>query len=306
MIMNFKQQGQAGLIQAHGYNGDMSFDGQTVTITQGKAGERQHGWSTSSFPVSSVSSVIISDAHMLTNGSIAFVLRDADGADTETPENAGLAQKADYPWIVIFTRKQASDVSSFAAAIDAAKPDEPTPIDAAGTVEWEKDKHREAWLGIKANGYHVKDFHGKAFDWVSLNEKTITHGDETKSLIGVHATYETISEMKSRITATRLLALGPLALAAQKKSGGEQVVNIEGPDFFWAVDVQNEKKAEARQFAAKVNDLANQLTPAPALPDHQPSAADNAASLMGLADLHAKGIITDEEFAAAKAKALGI
>ena len=41
--------------------------------------------------------------------------------------------------------------------------------------------------------------------------------------------------------------------------------------------------------------------PAPAAP-----ADDTSAKLQELADLHAKGVLSDEEFAAAKAKALGI
>ena len=42
--------------------------------------------------------------------------------------------------------------------------------------------------------------------------------------------------------------------------------------------------------------------PAPAAP----AADDTSAKLHELADLHAKGILSDEEFAAAKAKVLGI
>jgi len=44
--------------------------------------------------------------------------------------------------------------------------------------------------------------------------------------------------------------------------------------------------------------------PAPAAP--AAPADDTSAKLEELADLHAKGVLSDEEFAAAKAKALGI
>lgn len=44
--------------------------------------------------------------------------------------------------------------------------------------------------------------------------------------------------------------------------------------------------------------------PAPAAP--AAPADDTSAKLQELADLHAKGVLSDEEFAAAKAKALGI
>ena len=36
------------------------------------------------------------------------------------------------------------------------------------------------------------------------------------------------------------------------------------------------------------------------------SGSDDSAKLMELADLHAKGVLTDEEFAAAKARILGL
>ena len=45
--------------------------------------------------------------------------------------------------------------------------------------------------------------------------------------------------------------------------------------------------------------------PAPAVAPAAP-ADDTSAKLQELADLHAKGVLSDEEFAAAKAKALGI
>ena len=44
--------------------------------------------------------------------------------------------------------------------------------------------------------------------------------------------------------------------------------------------------------------------PAPAAP--AAPADDTSAKLQELADLHAKGVLSDEEFAAAKAKVLGI
>jgi hypothetical protein len=51
------------------------------------------------------------------------------------------------------------------------------------------------------------------------------------------------------------------------------------------------------------------LPPAPAPPAPPPAAAssrDSIADLKGLAELHASGVLNDEEFAAAKAKILGI
>jgi Short C-terminal domain len=44
----------------------------------------------------------------------------------------------------------------------------------------------------------------------------------------------------------------------------------------------------------------------PRVPAVAPASTDTAAELKKLADLHASGVLTDEEFAAAKKEALGI
>jgi len=64
---------------------------------------------------------------------------------------------------------------------------------------------------------------------------------------------------------------------------------------------QNEKYAQqaAEQQAAAAPQTVYVEAPAPA-------ADDTTAKLQELANLHAQGILSDEEFAAAKAKALGI
>jgi membrane protease subunit (stomatin/prohibitin family) len=61
---------------------------------------------------------------------------------------------------------------------------------------------------------------------------------------------------------------------------------------------QNEKYA-AQDQAAYDQQMAQQQAAAPAEPDQN-------AELQNLANLHAQGVLTDEEFSAAKAKVLGI
>ena len=61
---------------------------------------------------------------------------------------------------------------------------------------------------------------------------------------------------------------------------------------------QNEKWA-AQDQAQYDQQMAQQQAAAPAEPDQN-------AELQNLANLHAQGVLTDEEFAAAKAKVLGI
>jgi hypothetical protein len=62
-----------------------------------------------------------------------------------------------------------------------------------------------------------------------------------------------------------------------------------------------QQQAEAQAYEAQAAQ-AQYAAPAPAAPAEDPTMAE----LQKLASLHASGILTDEEFAAAKAKALGI
>jgi hypothetical protein len=69
-----------------------------------------------------------------------------------------------------------------------------------------------------------------------------------------------------------------------------------------------EGKAEAQQAAAQqaaAQQAAAQQEAVPP-PADAPAEDDQVARLKQLADLNAQGILTDEEFAAAKAKVLGI
>jgi hypothetical protein len=64
----------------------------------------------------------------------------------------------------------------------------------------------------------------------------------------------------------------------------------------------------ARRQAARYDDQQpQQAAPPPEAPQAAaPAESDDAAKLQELAQLHANGVLTDEEFAASKAKILGI
>jgi putative oligomerization/nucleic acid binding protein len=66
----------------------------------------------------------------------------------------------------------------------------------------------------------------------------------------------------------------------------------------WAAQEQGQYDQQQAAYDAGVQ--AAQAQPA------APAAADPNAELQNLANLHAQGVLTDEEFAAAKAKILGI
>jgi hypothetical protein len=62
----------------------------------------------------------------------------------------------------------------------------------------------------------------------------------------------------------------------------------------------------ARRQAGAAQAQAAAAAPAPAAAPAAPAGGDSSAKLQELANLHAQGVLTDDEFAAAKAKVLGI
>lgn len=83
-------------------------------------------------------------------------------------------------------------------------------------------------------------------------------------LAGLTARVEDSGTLNRRITATRLVALGPFALAAKKKQDDREVyLTVEGPDvaILRTVQMRNRPLAgtQAREFAAKLNLRSRQL-----------------------------------------------
>ena len=65
-------------------------------------------------------------------------------------------------------------------------------------------------------------------------------------------------------------------------------------------------RVQRRQAARYDQQDAQQYQEQPQQAQAPPEAEDDAAKLQNLAQLHTQGVLTDEEFAAAKAKLLGI
>src|SRR5690554_2939951 len=98
------------------------------------------------------------------------------------------------------------------------------------------------------------------FSDVTLRKGRVQRGREEHPLDGVVARVESGSDLEKRVTATRLIALGVFAFMAKKRTGGEAYLTIEGPGFFWTVEVDRKKRSQAQAFAAKVNDQARRVT----------------------------------------------
>jgi hypothetical protein len=103
--------------------------------------------------------------------------------------------------------------------------------------------------------------------------------------------------------------LGPLGLwAGRAKVEHHQVDSrelhlvVEGDDWAFVQQLAPSMFAAAKDFAAKVNGAARNLSAPPSLNDGR---ASFVYQLRELADLHQTGALTDEEFASAKAKLVG-
>lgn len=107
--------------------------------------------------------------------------------------------------------------------------------------------------------------------------------------------------------------LGTIKLIARRPTGDEVVLLEDIPNFREGVHVINEKADEARhRLITREHTQHVNYTGAPPVamqvqsPSATPAPSGPAEQITKLAELHQAGILTDEEFAAAKAKALGL
>ena len=142
----------------------------------------------------------------------------------------------------------------------------------------------------------------------TLTNNSIQKGAEEKSLNNVVARVESGSELQSRVTMTRLVALGIFAFAAKKKKGGEKYLTIDGPDFVWTAEIKRDKKDinKAMNFAAQINTNAKntgaKVSPNPiATSSPSLSVVEELKKFKELLDL---GVINQEEFEIQKSKLL--
>lgn len=114
-------------------------------------------------------------------------------------------------------------------------------------------------------------------------------------------------------TALSVLPLDSVTGISSVKDGNRVLVTVSTPSMALPLNLP---KKEAEQIARTLNNLVStakahhqaqtvtvQMAPAPTAPSTPPT--DAASQLQKLAELHQQGVLSDEEFAAAKAKALG-
>jgi len=93
------------------------------------------------------------------------------------------------------------------------------------------------------------------FGGIILKRDKLDYKGEGGPVAGAMARVETASDVRRRVTATRVLAIGIFALAAKKKSG-HVYLTVEHPDYAFMVEVPVKKETKAREFATKINNAA--------------------------------------------------
>jgi len=121
-----------------------------------------------------------------------------------------------------------------------------------------REKHeRHARIGYGQNAGRVNDKGGYGVTVhddgrVTIGDPTIGDYQETR-LPGLHAELETLESAQSRVTATRLLALGVLAFAVPKRDR-RRIMVLTAPEGFEAVVlVDATDEVHLRQWVAWLN-----------------------------------------------------
>jgi Short C-terminal domain len=127
---------------------------------------------------------------------------------------------------------------------------------------------------------------------------------ESVPLSGARATVETAGQLDKRVTATRLMLTGPLALGLRKKKDNRKLfLTIEGEGAGFVVEVHPNLERKARQFATRINAAASSPMASP--PTQATPTDDPVEQIRKLGELREQGLLTPEEFETKKADLLG-
>lgn len=143
---------------------------------------------------------------------------------------------------------------------------------------------------------------------LEVKDNALIFDHEVKTPVGVTATLEDGKALEKRITATRMFAVGLYALAMPKKTGGTKYIVIEGADFFWSMEIDQDRMQDAMDAVSFINNQSKRLTAkvAPAPVSTASEGEHFVDRLERLSRLHEAGALTDEEFTAAKAKLIAM
>jgi hypothetical protein len=247
-------------------------------------------------PLDALIRVEFKDANAMVNGSLLLTL---------PGEQSPSVGRASDPYTIIFRRKTRDEMAELCGLLEqriernqeSGVDPSATPFErVAGRLDEAKAK-REARTGRRK----------ESFAGVTIDDNSISAPGQAGGLLaGARATVDTVGQLSRRITATRLILTGPLALAWRKKRDERELyLLVEGAGWAISVPVDPKKGQEARAFAARINSLASAQPPAvQPVASHQPAitqspvtqAADPLEQIARLADLRERGAISDEDF----------
>lgn len=298
-------------MKVKGNTGTVSFDGQTISIIHNRQTAKAVGNREFSIPVHSIAAVGLNFVEKLANGVFSLSVLYPDGNESGIKTSASKTNESPYNVVVTPSQKKKFEelVNEIAKAINAPYLTFPLTSELHGSPGLPTSS-----LSIhRTYGKAISTFGGDDAASLILYKDAISNGTHIKPLTGVTARLETGTEVESRVTATRVVAFGIFALALKKKTGGEKYITIEGPDFLWTAETQPKRIKEAMAFLHKVDDQLRQHAPhqaaslesggtSPIAPKVSSSIAEE---LQKLAQLRDSGVLTEEEFSAAKTRMLG-
>lgn len=122
------------------------------------------------------------------------------------------------------------------------------------------------------------------------------------SVIGMQV--ESATDAKRRYTATRMLGLGIFALAAPKRTPGSALITIDTVDGPIILEKEKCEVPRALQIVSKPMALINEFATGRVSTDRASGGSTISDEITKLAEMHASGVLTDDEFSAAKRELL--
>lgn len=177
----------------------------------------------------------------------------------------------------------------------------------------------EAERRIRENDPLVNEFFGTG-GGVILCKRTISFKDEDgikrRALNpSISASLVDGAQAQQRVTVTRIAVMGIFAFGAPKRTQGTRFLIVEGPDFFWTLEVPMSCANEAMTMVGMINDLcrrsvsqteapsSSQALDSPQVREVKGALGDN---LKMLAELLKNNVISSEEFDTLKSRVMRI
>jgi|SRR5215510_6236015 len=112
-----------------------------------------------------------------------------------------------------------------------------------------RDEREAALLNWGARSYHIE-----------IKNGVVSHKTGRGPVAGARAMIETSGSIQRRLSATRLVLLGPFALAFLKSKDNRSLwLTIVGDTFEILAELPPKHEAQARQWATRFNNLAMSL-----------------------------------------------